>query len=268
MTDMIEIDMAKEDVADDRPIGIISAIPEEEQSFAGIFQMVEEGERHGFKISHGTIGRKPVVLVKSGVGKVNAAMAAMMLITEFYCGPLIMAGVAGSLDPAIPVGDIVIGTRLVQHDYGAMIDRRIKAYQPGELPLPGLEGVVGYAMLPKLEEKVRRILRGMDLPTLSPQVTGGATRVPNLHFGTIVSGDTFVNCPATRDILAFEFGALAVEMEGAAIAQVADRFGHPLVVVRAVSDLAGSRSHIDFPAFARDVSNEMAAVVKRLVTVF
>ena len=265
---MTDIDLSREDVADDRPIGIISAVPEEEAALGGIFQLIEEGERHGFRVSHGTIGRKPVVLVKSGVGKVNAAIAAMMLITEFYCGPLIMAGVAGSLDPAIPVGDVVVGTRLVQHDYGALIDGRIKPYQPGLLPLPGLEGAVGYAMLPALEEKVRRALRGIDLPALSPDVTGGAMRVPKLHFGTIVSGDTFLNCPRTRDRLSFEFGALAVEMEGAAVAQVAERFGHSLVVVRAVSDLAGSRSHVDFPAFVKDVAAEMAVVVGRLVTVF
>jgi adenosylhomocysteine nucleosidase len=268
MTDMIAVDLSREDVADDRPIGIISAIPEEEQAFDSVFQKVEEGEHHGFRVSHGMIGHRPVVLVKSGIGKVNAAIAAMMLIAEFHCGPLIMAGVAGSLDPAIPVGDVVVGTRLVQHDYGALVDGRIKAYQPGELPLPGMEGPVGYTLLPKLEEKIRRSLRGLDLPTLSPQVTGGTSRVPALHFGTIVSGDTFLNCPRTRDRLAFEFGALAVEMEGAAIAQVAQRFGHPLIVVRAVSDLAGARSHIDFPAFAKDVSAEMAMVVGRLVTVF
>ena len=203
------------------------------------FVEIEQGERHGFPVRHGTIDNKAVVLVQCGVGKVNSAVAAMMLAQEFGCGALIMAGVAGSLDPLVQVGDVVIATCLVQHDYGAIIDRQLKAFQPGTLPLPGNERQLGYAIAPKTLAKVKRMMRGVDMPPLSEEVSGGAYRVPRLHFGTIVSGDTFINCPATRDRLAFEFGALAVEMEGAAIAQVADRLQLPLVVMRAVSDLAG-----------------------------
>jgi adenosylhomocysteine nucleosidase len=266
MTDETEIDYATEDAVDDRPVGIISAVPDEEEAFTGSFREVERGERLGFEVRHGTIDGRAVVLARSGVGKVNAALAAMMLVQDFGCGSLIMAGVAGSLDPQVAVGDIVIATRLIQHDYGSLIDRHIKPFQPGILPLPGNEGQLGYAISPAVLAKLKRVLRGVDLPPLSETLSGGSYRVPQLHFGTIVSGDTFINCPATRDRLAFEFGALAVEMEGAAIAQVTERLGVTLTVVRAVSDLAGSRSHVDFALFAQDASRGLGAIVRRLAT--
>ena len=248
------------------PIGIISAIPQEEHAFTDIFHLLEKRERHGFVISHGTLDGQTVVQIQSGIGKVNAAMAATLLLAEFDCRALIMAGVAGSLDPAIGIGDIVIGTLLVQHDYGAMIDGRIKTYQAGVGPFPGMEGPIGFAPGVDLLQQLRSVVTDLDLPPLSAAL---GDRVPHIHFGPILSGDTFVNCATTRDRLSAEFGGLAIEMEGAAIAQVAAQFGKPLVVVRAVSDLAGAAdSHLDFPAFVHEASVVMATVVERVVRVF
>ena len=90
------------------------------------------------------------------------------------------------------------------------------------------------------ERKLRAALSGVALPPLPATVTGEAAREASLHFGTIVSGDTFVNCGMTRQRLEREFAALAVEMEGAAVAHVAQRFGLPWVVVRCLSDLAAA----------------------------
>ncbi len=251
----------------DSPIGVISALPEEEQAFAAIFTEIETGTRAGFSIRHGSIDNKPVVLMRCGVGKVNAALATMTLIQDFYCRAVVMAGVAGSLDADIRIGDVVVASRVVQHDYGAIIDNRIKTFQPGTLPLPGHEGPVGYVPAPSLLDLLKRGTRGIDLAPLSHDVTGGEYRVPKVSLGTIVTGDTFVNCARTRERLAHEFGAVAVEMEGAAVAQVAEHFGKDWVVVRGVSDLAGHHSHVNFQAFAKDVSASVSGVVRRLVGV-
>jgi adenosylhomocysteine nucleosidase len=267
MMDMEDADLNPEDSID-RPIGILSAVPEEEEAFSTIFSEIETGERLGFQVRHGVIEGKPVVMMRCGLGKVNAAMATMALIQEFYCGAVVMAGVAGSLDSSVAIGDVVIGHRIVQHDYGAIIDGHIKVFNAGVLPLPGMEGPIGYTMPPDLFDRVKKAVKGFDLPPLSRELTGGEYRLSKMHCGTIVTGDTFVNCARTRERLAYEFGALAVDMESGAIAQVAQHFGKtPCLVVRGVSDLAGSASHIDFPAFARDVSIAVATVVKRLIAV-
>jgi adenosylhomocysteine nucleosidase len=251
----------------DSPIGILSALPEEEAAFADSFREIEAGERNGFSIRHGSIDNKPIVLVRTGLGKVNAALATMMLIQDFYCRAVIMAGVAGSLSPDIGIGDVVVADRVVQHDYGATIDGHIKAYQPGAMPLPGHEGPIGYTPPADLLDLLKRGTRGVDLPPLSRELTGGEYRMPKVCMGTIASGDSFINCARTRDRLYHEFGAVAVEMEGGAVAQVATQFKKPWVVVRGMSDLAGSASHVNFPIFAKDVSVAVAHVVRRLVGV-
>ena len=249
----------------DSPIGVLSALPEEEAAFANIFREIETGERGGFSIRHGSIDNKPVVMVRTGIGKVNAALATSMLIQDFYCRAVVMAGVAGSLDPAIGIGDVVVADRVVQHDYGATIDGRIKAYQPGTLPLPGNEGPVGYVPAPAMLDLLKRSVRGIDLAPLSRELTGGEFRMPKVCLGTVATGDSFINCARTRDRLYHEFGAIAVEMEGAAVAQVATLYNKPWVVVRGMSDLAGAASHVSFPLFAKDVSTAVASVVRRLV---
>ena len=268
---MTDIDLPEDEPnpADDidRPIGILSAVPEEEAAFKPFFSEIETGQRMGFTVRHGVIEGKPVVMMRSGVGKVNAAIATMALIQEFYCGTIVMAGVAGSLDPAIGIGDVVVAKRVVQHDYGAIIDTRVVPFHPGVLPLPGNEGKIGYDLDQRLADKVKRALKGFDLPPLSRELTGGEYRLPKAHVGTIVTGDQFVNCPRTRERLAFRYGALAVEMEGGAVAQVCERFKAPFLIVRGVSDLAGTQSHYHFPAFAHDVSVAVATVVARLIAV-
>jgi adenosylhomocysteine nucleosidase len=102
---------------------------------------------------------------------------------------------------------------------------------------------------------------------LPAAVTGGTARQPVIRFGTILSGDQFINCEATRQRLFKRFAAQAVEMEGAALAQVAEQFNVPCVVVRCVSDLAGADSHLDFTAFLPYAAESAAQVLRRIVPV-
>ncbi len=249
------------------PIGLISAIPEELAHFGAHF--VEECARDvaGLTFRSGELDGNPVVAVEAGIGKVNAALVATLLLHEFGCRALVFSGVAGGLDPALGVGDVVVADRLVAHDYGALIDGDIKPYQPGVPPLPGFAEDYGYALQDELAQRLKTALAGVGLPAISAAATGGTARAPILVFGTVLTGDTFLNCAKTRERLHLRFAGLAVEMEGAAVAQVAERFGAPVVVVRALSDLAGSDSHMDFPAFLHETAGQAAMIVRRIVPV-
>jgi len=254
-------------VDDGRPFGLISAMPEEIGHFGPYFEEMDVETVAGFTFRHGRLDGRAVVVVEAGIGKVNAALVATLLLERFDCRALIFSGVAGGIDPALGIGDVVVATRLIQHDYGALVGGQIRTYQPGVPPLPGVNDAHGYDLEPDLAARARAMLEGMELEPLPEMVTGGAARRPSIHFGTVLTGDQFLNCAATRERLFTRFGAKAVEMEGAAIAQVAARYDVPALVVRSLSDLAGEESHMDFPAFVQAAAATAAYLVRRLAAV-
>lgn len=245
------------------PLGILSAIPEELKHL----EDRQEGSETiaGLAFHRGRIEGRSAIFVETGIGKVNAALTATLLAERFDCRALVFCGVAGGVDPALGIGDVIVGTRLVQHDYGALVDGQIAVYQPGVPPLPGFDETHGYDMDEELVQRLRARLAGIELPHVGADTTGDGARRPGLHFGPIVTGDTFVNCAATRQRLYHQFGALAVEMEGAAVAQVGARYGLPWLVVRCLSDLAGADSHLNFPAFLPIAARAAALVVRQAV---
>jgi adenosylhomocysteine nucleosidase len=249
----------------ERPIGLMTAIPEEIEDFSA--ELLPGGEMiAGALFRRGTIEGRPVVAVESGIGKVHAAIVATLLLHAFDCRAIVFSGVAGGLDPALGVGDVVVADRLVAHDYGALLDVGIRPYQPGVPPLPGFPDAFGYPMALDVLDRLRPALAGIALPPLSARATGEGARVPRLVFGAVLTGDTFVNSGHARERLFRDHaGAAAVEMEGAAIAAVAEKFGRPAVVIRALSDLAGETSHIDFAAFLPEAARIAATVVRRVV---
>lgn len=248
-----------------RPIGLICAVPEEIGHFGAHLHVATVTDLAGFRFLAGDLDGVPVVLVEAGIGKVNAAIVGTLLAQHFAVRALVFSGVAGGLDPALGIGDVVIARTLIQHDYGALLDGRLMPYQPGVPPLPGLEGPVGYHLDAGLETQIAGVLQGLELPAMPAIATGGQARQPMIRFGTVLTGDYFLNCAVTRADLHSRFQAQAVEMEGAALAQLAERFALPLVVVRALSDLAGGDSHVDFPSFARAAAGGAALIVRRLI---
>ncbi|MBM3644610.1 MAG: 5'-methylthioadenosine/adenosylhomocysteine nucleosidase [Alphaproteobacteria bacterium] len=243
-------------------LGVLSALPEELAHLAD-----ESGGRTeiaGIAFRQGVIAGRPAVFVECGVGKVNAGIATAYLLERFGCAGLMFCGVAGGLDPALGVGDVVVGTSNLQHDYGAEQEDGFLAFQPGVAPLPGVERRPGYRLAPPLVERLRAAAGGLALEPL-PESVGVGARRPTLHFGGIVTGDSFINRDATRERLHREFGAQAVEMEGGAVAQVAHRLGDvPFVNVRCLSDLAGATSHLDFRAFLPIAARTASLVAHRL----
>ena len=249
-----------------RPLGIIAALSEEVRHLGEALTVDDKVVRGSYSFRLGRLDDVPVVLVEAGIGKVNTALVATLLLDHFGCRSLLLTGVAGGVDPALGIGDVVVAERLIQHDYGAIIGGDIKPFRPGVPPIGESRDSLSFDLAVDIRRRLQERLDGFTLPPLSAAVTGGAPRQPIIRFGTILSGDQFINCEATRKRLSDRFQAQAVEMEGAAVAQVAAQFNAPCVVVRCLSDLAGGESHLDFHAFLTATAESAAQVLRRIVS--
>ncbi len=249
-------------------IGLICAIPEELAHLRAALVHGRMVEAAHARFDHGTLDGREVVLVGAGIGKVNTALVATLLADRFACRLLLLSGVAGGLDPALGIGDVVIADRTVQHDAGVIEHGRVATYQAGHVPFFNPTDRLGYPVDPHLVERLRARLAGFALPPLSARAGGGgAGRPPRIVFGTILSGDQYIHCEATRERLFAELGGVAVEMEGGALGQVAQAFGIPYLDIRALSDLAGAESRFDFAAFAHEVAGSSASIVRHLLPI-
>ena len=203
-------------------IGILCAIPKEIHFFELLPNSGQQvGGRTFFKSKHSF---HELIIVECGIGKVNSAMVSTILIQEFKCEMLIFSGVAGGIDPDMEIGEVLIGESLIQYDYGALKDGNIRVYRAGEIPIGLQKNKSEFVLDPVIKGKIN-------------------TALPDVRMGTILTGDVFLQCQETRKELYEKFGAQAVEMEGGAIAQVAEQFGIPAIVVRCLSDLAGANGH-------------------------
>jgi len=162
-----------------------------------------------------------LIVVECGLGKVNAALASTLLIQQFDCDLLVFSGVAGGIDPEMEIGEVVVGESLIQYDYGALNDGQLQVYRAGSIPMGAPENSAEFTLNPEIKEIIKAAL-------------------PGVRMGTILTGDVFLQCGETRKALFEQFGGQAIEMEGAAVAQVAEQFGIPAIVVRCLSDLAGA----------------------------
>jgi len=234
------------------PIGILCALEAERALLVGMLEDATPATGLGLDARHGRLEGLSVAIATSGVGKVNAAITATLLVERLGCRALVLSGVAGGLSADLAIGDLVVADRVVDVDYGRITDADRVVYQPGALPMPGVEPAPGYVLPADLIESVRACLG-----------TSGQHAV----LGTILSGDAFLASARVRDELAARWSALAIEMEGAAVCGVAQRFGLPWLIVRALSDRAGEESVTDFAAFARDAADASATLVRALLPV-
>jgi adenosylhomocysteine nucleosidase len=236
-------------------IGLICAIPQELAHLRTLLADAVAVRTAHTEFVTGTLDGHDVVLAGSGMGKVNSALVATVLADRFGCGAIVFSGVAGGLDPDLAVGDVVIADQVIQHDAGLIEDDRLQTYQPGHVPFINPTEVFGYRVDDALLALVVDRLADFTLPTAA------------IRFGTVLSGDQYLHCEVTRQRLQREFGGLAVEMEGGAVAQVADAFGVPWLVIRALSDLAGRDSRFDFLAFVDEAAASSVAILRRLLPV-
>ncbi len=248
------------------PIGLICAIPQERIDLKEAIDRREAVALAGLTFDHGELDGCEVVLAEAGIGKVNVALVSTLLASRFSARCLIFSGVAGGLDPALGIGDLVIGCHAIQHDCGVIEDETLKPYQAGHVPFFNPTEQLGYAadqnLLDRLEAK-------LDPSVLSPlsSAAGGSGEAAKMVYGTILAGDQYIHCEATRERLHREFDAKAVAMEGGAMAQVAARFDIPWLEIRALSDLAGASSRFDFAAFVDEVAQRSATMLRQILPV-
>ena len=210
---------------------------------------VEIGGRH---LYIGELQGREVILVLSGIGKVAAATTATLLIQTFNASALVFTGVAGGLHADVSVGDVVIAHQLLQHDMDAS-----PIFPRFEVPLTGRSHFdASPALGASLAAAAQRCLRADMGFVGSPELAAFGIHAPRVHRGLIVSGDRFVSTStesaALRGLLP---AALAVEMEGAALAQVCFDFDRPYAVLRTISDRADDNATVDFQAFIADVAS-------------
>jgi adenosylhomocysteine nucleosidase len=220
----------------------------------------------------GHLDGQDVVVALSRVGKVAAAMTATLLVHEFGAEHAIFTGTAGGLHESARVGDVVVASALLQHDMDAS-----PLFPRHEVPLYGtdrfhcdaaLSDALAAASRAVLDEAMRGDARTPDALALSADdLRAFAITAPNVHTGLVISGDSFVSsadaCAALRARLP---DALAVEMEGAALAQVCHDLDVPCAVVRTISDRADNSATIDFTRFVESVASRYTvAIVRRFL---
>lgn len=230
-------------------IAIVGAMHEELRALLDAMPDERPVVRAGREFWVGHLDGHEVVVVLSRIGKVAAATTATLLLSEFEVSRIVFTGTAGGLAPGVNVGDVVVADALLQHDMDAS-----PLFPRHEVPLYGRDRfATDAAMADALMQASTAMLVDIGMP--------GA----RVHRGLIVSGDRFVSGRAENDALCRRLpDALAVEMEGAALAQVCHDFGVPFAVVRTVSDRADDDAHVDFNRFVAEVASRYTlALVRR-----
>jgi len=227
-------------------IGIIGAMEEEVVILRNLITNPKKFKFSNMEFVQGTLFGKEAVLVKSGIGKVNAAMTATLLLEKFEITDVINTGSAGGIKEDAEVGDVVVSESVAYHD----VDVTGFGYEMGQVP--GLPDV--FHSDKGLLEKVERAL----------EKTGVR------HFkGQVVTGDIFIHRPEQMDRIKVDFPeAVALEMEAAAIAHVCHIQEIPFVVVRALSDIAGKKSEVSFEEFLPKAAEASSQMVSELMKGF
>ncbi|SEM31069.1 adenosylhomocysteine nucleosidase [Mesobacillus persicus] len=224
-------------------IAIIGAMDEEVTLLRGKIQDQAKEIIAGFEFTVGTLEGTEVVLLRSGIGKVNAAMSTAILLERFKPDYVINTGSAGGLNPDLNVGDVVISTDVRHHD----VDVTAFGYEYGQVPqLPA--AFEADASLVSVAESCAKEIEDIQVVK-----------------GLITTGDSFISKPEQADFIKSKFTNLqAVEMEAAAIAQVAYQFGTPFVIIRSLSDIAGKESDISFDQFLETAAVHSATLVLKI----
>lgn len=241
------------------PIAILSALAQEQAGLLEQLQNCTTTHHAGRAFHSGLLMGKPLVLALSRIGKVAAATTAAALIERFSVRAIVFTGVAGGVGAGVHVGDVVVGSSFVQHDMDAS-----PLFPRYEVPLTGTSVFAPDAAL--TTALFTACVQGLS----EKQFAGQAVTI---HQGLIASADRFINSAAeVRALLeamaSFGHAPLAVEMEGAAVAQTCSDYGVPFAAVRTISDRADDQSHVDFLQFVDTVASRYAHdIVQRLIAV-
>ena len=225
--------------------GIIGAMEVEVASLKSAMEITSTKIIAGMEFCEGTLDGKAVVVVQCGMGKVNAGICAHTLINDFEVTRVINTGVAGSLDNAIDIGDIVVSTDAVQHDY----DVSPIGFARGEIPYTGL-----YAFP---ADEALRAIAVRAAKEVAPEI--------KVFEGRVCSGDQFIASREQKETIIENFGGKCCEMEGGAIAQACYLNGTPFVIIRAISDKADASEEVSFQEFEASAAMRCAAIVRYMI---
>lgn len=226
-------------------IAVIGAMDSEITLLKSQMKDIEEKKIGTITFYEGELEGKDIVLLKTGVGKVNSAVGANTVIREFGADKIIFTGVAGAINRDLDVADVVISKDLVQHDVDLTAFGRPMGLIPGE---EKIEFVADPELIKLAEESAIKVL-GKD----------------KVMIGRIATGDQFIADKEKVRFLGEQFKADAVEMEGASVAQVAQIYGVPFVVLRALSDKADGGAEMVYDEFVQIAANNSAEIVKEML---
>lgn len=225
-------------------LGIIGAMEEEVSQLKEQMSEVSVKSRASMEFYDGILAGTPVTIVRSGIGKVNAGCCTQVLADLFSVDCIINTGIAGSLDPSINIGDIVLCTDALQHD----VDAVAFGYDLGVIPR------MPVSVFPA--DRELRSLAGRLCTAVNPEI--------GVHEGRIVTGDQFIADSSKKDFLVSQFSGMCTEMEGAAIAQAAYNNQLPFLIIRAISDKADNSAQMDYPTFERQAITHTVRLVTAL----
>ena len=226
-------------------IGIIGAMEEEVAALKEKMEIKRVLKKASMEFCEGTLQGKPVVVVRSGIGKVNAGLCTQILADVFEVKKVINTGIAGSLDARIDIGDIVISTEALQHD----MDATQFGYPLGQIPRMETLAFPADAQMAKIAKEA--------CEAVNPEI--------KVFTGRVVTGDQFIANKEIKDRIKTNFDGLCTEMEGAAIAQAAWLNEIPFVIIRAISDKADDSAEMDYPTFERQAIIHSVRLTEEMV---
>ncbi|SDC79655.1 adenosylhomocysteine nucleosidase [Paenibacillus sp. UNCCL117] len=225
-------------------IGVIGAMKEEIEKFHEHLAHAKETVKAGITFLEGSFHGRTIVLCKSGVGKVNAAVTTQLLIDVFGAEAVLFTGVAGAVDPGLEVGDIVVSTECMQHD----MDVTALGFPRGTIPYETTSLFVS-------DDKLRTVAAEVSRELFEGRVLEGR----------VLSGDQFIASRDTVSMLHRELQGACVEMEGAAVAQVCSMNAIPFVIIRSMSDKADGSAHVNFAEFTALASENSFRIIDAML---
>ncbi len=226
-------------------IGIIGAMEEEVALLKEKMTEVEVTKKAGMEFFKGNLMGHKAIVVRSGIGKVNAGICTQILADDFQVEAVINTGIAGSLKAEINIGDIVLSTDTMQHD----VDAREFGYPQGQIP----------------RMDTLAFPADQNLRSLAAQVCRRVNSEIQVYEGRVVSGDQFVADKEKKEQILSLTNGYCTEMEGAAIGQAAYLNHIPYLVIRAISDKADDSAHVDYPTFEKQAILHSVRLVENLI---
>ena len=240
---------------------VLGAMPVEVQLLESHLQGKQIEEHLGVKFYTGTLAGRRVVLAYTGIGKVNAAMTTTLVLDRYHPAELLFTGVAGGINTNLGPGDIVLGERVAQHDFGDVTDNNFHT-TPTENAISRKKNPLFFVGPERLLALAAADAANVKWETL---LTTQGHRTPRIVRGVIVTGDVFVASPAKSAELRTKFKADAVEMEGGAVIQVCAQQNVPCLIIRSLSDRADAAAEIDFEKFFRTAATNSARLTEAIL---